>query len=100
MSVPLPIYEATGPAGPGAVSVNGAAVQGAAATSAALAALAAVSATSPTHQIRHFVDELAYIIGSPVTVHQRETLESALATAVLSMVGQLSRSDALPGRVG
>ena len=61
---------------------------------AALAALAAAEVTSETApELDHFLDELAGIVLTPITVYQREKLQAALIGAIdarfATLIGQL-----------
>jgi hypothetical protein len=61
---------------------------------AALAALAAAEVASETPlELDHFLDELAGIVLTPITVYQREKLQAALIGAIdarfATLIGQL-----------
>jgi hypothetical protein len=91
MSAPLYAYDAARPEPVSAASIAAAAAQGFGAAEAARAALSAIAATTPTvDHIGAFVDTLAQVIHCPLTVHQREILESTLSAAMHSIAVQIA----------
>ncbi|MEO6703873.1 MAG: hypothetical protein ABI140_21165 [Jatrophihabitantaceae bacterium] len=88
--VPTQRSEPVQPGTATAARISATASAGSAAAALTALAIAKVSATAePPPQIGHFLDELAGIVSTPITIHQRELLTNALVEAIDARIAAL-----------